>query len=254
MLPVLQGARDLCVATYDIGVLTLESAGFAGYAIRRQNILFKQFYEVGNRSLFIITVFGLFVGLILVLYGGDQLQRFNQEKYIGLTGVAMVWEFGPVFTAILLAGRIGSSYAAEIGTMQVYDEIDALRSMGVRPEAYLAAPRLLACSLLLPLLVTYADFTALAGGAGMGWVSLHVSPSEFYRVFFQYLRFRDMWRSLIKALIFGGIVAMVGCYHGFKTTGGAEGVGRSTTESVVHSLLAILVADYFINKVLLALD
>jgi phospholipid/cholesterol/gamma-HCH transport system permease protein len=138
--------------------------------------------------------------------------------------------------------------------MQVYDEIDALKSMGVRPAAYLAAPRLLACSLLLPLLVVYADFAALTAGAGMGWLSVHVSPSEFFRVFFQYMGFKEMWRSLLKSLIFGAIIAMTGCYHGFKTTGGAEGVGRSTTQSVVHSLLAILVADYFINKVLLALD
>jgi phospholipid/cholesterol/gamma-HCH transport system permease protein len=202
----------------------------------------------------IVSVFGLFVGLILVLYGGDQLQRFNQEKYIGLMGLGVVWEFGPVFTAFILAGRIGSSYAAEIGTMQVYDEIDALKSMGIRPEAYLAAPRLLACSLLLPILVIYADFAAITGGAGMAWLSVHVSPNEFFRVFFQYMSFRQITRSLVKSFIFGGIIAMTGCYHGFKTTGGAEGVGRSTTESVVHSLLAILVADYFINKILLALD
>jgi phospholipid/cholesterol/gamma-HCH transport system permease protein len=254
MLPVVEGAKNICLAAYDIGVLTFESVGFAGYAVRRHNLLFKQFFEVGNRSLLIVTVFGLFVGLILVLYGGDQLQRFNQEKSVGLTGLAVVWEFGPVFTAFILAGRIGSSYAAEIGTMQVYDEIDALKSMGVRPEAYLAAPRLLACCLLLPVLVTYADLTAMLGGAGMAWLSVHVSPSEFFRVFFQYLTFKQMWHSLVKCLVFGGIVAMTGCYHGFKTTGGAEGVGRSTTESVVHSLLAILVADYFMGRILLALD
>jgi phospholipid/cholesterol/gamma-HCH transport system permease protein len=253
MLRVLGYAKNVCVAAHDVGVLTLESLGFAGYAVRRQNLLFKQLFEVGNRSLLIVGVFGLFVGLILVLYGGDQLERFSQQKYIGLTGLAVVWEFGPVFTAFILAGRIGSSYAAEIGTMQVYEEIDALKSMGVRPEAYLAAPRLLACALLMPVLVAYADFAALTGGAGIAWVSVHVPPSEFFRVFFQYLKFREMARSLLKAVVFGGIIAVTGCYHGFKTTGGAEGVGRSTTLSVVHSLLAILVADYFISKILLAL-
>jgi len=253
MLRVIEGAKNVCLTAYDVGVLTFESIGFTGYAVKKQDILFKQLFEVGNRSLLIVTVFGLFVGLILVLYGGDQFQRFNQEKYVGLTGLAVVWEFGPVFTAFILAGRIGSAYAAEIGTMQVYDEIDALKSMGVRPEAYLAAPRLLACCLLLPLLVTYADFAAMLGGAGMAWLSVHVSPTEFFRVFFQYMSFRQMWHSLVKALVFGGIVAMTGCYHGFKTTGGAEGVGRSTTASVVHSLLAILVADYFISKILLAI-
>ena len=248
-----EGAKNACVAAHDVGLLALESVRHIGYALKRHKLLFKHLFEVGNRSLLIVGIFGLFVGLILVLYGGDQLQRFNQEKFIGLTGLAVVWEFGPVFTAFILAGRIGSAYAAEIGTMKVYDEIDALTSMGVRPEAYLATPRVLACALLLPVLVVYADFAAIVGGAGMAWITVHVAPSEFFRVFFQYLELEEMARSLVKSIIFGIIIAVTGCYHGFKTTGGAEGVGRSTTESVVHSLLAILVADYFISKVLLAL-
>jgi len=246
-------ARDACLTAHDVGVLAWDSVRHAGYAVRRHKLLFRQLFEVGNSSLLIVGVFGLFVGLILVLYGGDQLSRFNQEKYIGLTGLAVVWEFGPVFTAFILAGRIGSAYAAEIGTMKVSEEIDALQVMGVKPEAYLAAPRLLACALMLPALVVYADFAAMMGGAGMAWVSVRVAPSEFFRVFFQYLEFKEMARSLIKAVVFGGIIAVTGCYHGFRTTGGAEGVGKSTTASVVHSLLAILVADYFISRILLAL-
>lgn len=250
---LLESARSTCVAAHDVAALTLASVRHIGYAIRRHKLLFRQLYDVGNRSLLVVGVFGLFIGLILVLYGGDQLRRFNQEKYIGLTGLAIVWEFGPVFTAFILAGRIGSAYAAEIGTMKVYEEIDALRVMGIKPEAYLASPRLLACALLLPFLVVYADFTALVGGAGMAWFYVGVAPREFFRLLFQYLEFGEMVRSLVKAFVFGGIIAIVGCYHGFKTTGGAEGVGRSTTQSVVHSLMAVLVADYFISKLLLAI-
>jgi len=252
MSGLLAAARNACVAAHDVAALTLASLRHAGYAIRRHNLLFKQLYEVGNRSLLIVSVFGMFVGLILVLYGGDQLRRFNQEKYIGLTGLAIVWEFGPVFTAFILAGRIGSAYAAEIGTMQVYEEVDALKSMGVRPEAYLVSPRLLACSLLLPVLVVYADFWALLGGAGMAWFYVRVAPRTFFHMFFQYIELCQITRSLVKAVAFGAIISIVGCYHGFTTRGGAEGVGRSTTRSVVHSLLAILVADYFISKILLA--
>ncbi len=242
-----------CAAAYDVAALTLDSIWNIGYALKRHKLLFKELYEVGNNSLVIVGVFGLFVGMILVLYGGDQLGRFNQEKLVGLTGLAIIWEFGPVFTAFIVAGRIGSAYAAEIGTMRVYDEIDALKSMGIKPEAYLVSPRLLACTLLLPLLVIYADFAALIGGAGMAWFYVRVAPREFFRVFFQYLEFREMARSLVKGFVFGGIIAVVGCYHGLKTTGGAAGVGKSTTQSVVHSLLAVLVADYFISKMLLAL-
>jgi phospholipid/cholesterol/gamma-HCH transport system permease protein len=253
MLKVVDWTRGACITAYEVGVLAWDSVRHAGYALRRHRLLFRQLYDVGNRSLLIVGLFGLFVGLILVLYGGDQLSRFNQEKFIGLTGIAVVWEFGPVFTAFILAGRIGAAYAAEIGTMQVSEEIDALRVMGVRPEAYLAAPRLLACALMLPVLVAYADFAAMLGGAGMAWMSVRVVPGEFFRVFFQYLEFEEMTRSLIKSVVFGAVIAVTGCYHGFKTTGGAEGVGRSTTASVVHSLLAILVADYFISRILLAL-
>ena len=247
------GLTGACTTAYDIAALAVNSLRHTGYAVRRHRLLFKHLFDVGNRSLLIVCFFGLFVGLILVLYGGDQLARVNQEKYIGLTGLGIIWEFGPVFTAFIVAGRIGSAWAAEIGTMKVYDEVDALQSMGIDPVAYLAAPRLLACSLLMPVLVIYADFCAILGGAGMAWVTLRVPANEFFRVFFQFLDFEDMWRSLVKALVFGGIIAVVGCYHGFKTAGGAEGVGRSTTLSVVHSLSAILVADYFMSKILLVL-
>jgi phospholipid/cholesterol/gamma-HCH transport system permease protein len=249
---LLESAAHVCSVTYDVAELALQSVRHAGEAVRRHKLLFKQLYEVGNRSLLVVTIFGLFVGLILVLYGGDQLQRFGQQKYIGLTGLAIVWEFGPVFTAFILAGRVGSAYAAEIGTMKVYDEIDSLRVMGVSPVAYLASPRLLACSVMTPALVAIADFFALVGGAFMAWVYVRVAPNQFFQLFFQHLTTEEMVRSLIKSLVFGAIIAITGCYHGFTTTGGAEGVGRSTTRSVVHSLLAILIADYFISKLLLA--
>jgi len=246
-------ARRACETAYDVAALTWASLRHSGYALKRHRLFTKQLYEVGNRSLLVVGVFGLFVGLILVLYGADQLMRFSQEKYVGLMGVAIVWEFGPVFTAFILAGRIGSAYAAEIGTMKVYEELDALRAMGVRPEAYLASPRVLACAVLLPVLVVYADLVAILGGSGLAWFYARVAPAQFLRLFLQNLEVKAMVRSLIKAISFGVIIAVTGCYHGFRTTGGAEGVGRSTTQSVVHSLLAILTADYFISKFLLAL-
>jgi phospholipid/cholesterol/gamma-HCH transport system permease protein len=248
----LDDVKRVCTSAYDVAALALDTIGHTGEAFRRQKLLFKQLYEVGNRSLLIVTVFGLFVGLILVLYAADTLLRFNQVKFVGLTGLAIVWEFGPVFTAFILAGRIGSAYAAEIGTMKVYDEVDALQSMGVAPVAYLATPRLLACVLMLPALVCYADFWALLGGSGMAWFYARVAPSQFFLVWRQNLQLSEMTRSLVKSVVFGAIIALTGCYHGFKTTGGAEGVGRRTTQSVVHSLLAILIADYLISKVLLA--
>jgi phospholipid/cholesterol/gamma-HCH transport system permease protein len=247
------GFETACTRASDVGALTLNAFSHVGEAVRRHRLLFKHLYLVGNSSLGIVSLFGLFVGLILVLYAGDTLARFTQERYVGLTGLAIVWEFGPVFTAFIIAGRIGSAYAAEIGTMNVYDEIDALKALGVRPTAYLCTPRLIACMVMLPVLACYADFWALLGGSGMAWWFYHVAPAQFFHVLWQNLKFYQMGRSILKAFIFGGIIAITGCYHGFQTTGGAEGVGRRTTLSVVHSLLAILVADYFISKVLLTL-
>lgn len=243
-------------SAHDVAALTVQSVRNTGYVLRRNHLLFRQLYEVGNRSLLIVTLMGCFVGMILALQTGYQLRRFGQENQIGLIGIAIIKEFGPVITAFLLAGRVGSSYSAEIGTMKVYEEVDALTVMGVRPVAYLATPRLLACLIMLPVLVVYADFVAMLGGAFIAWSYVGVPFSSFFDVFFSFMYnsgLTDVWRSMAKCFCFGGIIAITGCYFGFKTSGGAEGVGRSTTDSVVYAILAVLIADYFLEKVLLAL-
>jgi phospholipid/cholesterol/gamma-HCH transport system permease protein len=250
---MLEALKKTCITSHDVASLALDSIRHFPYALRRPRLLFRQLYEVGNRSLLIVSVMGLFIGMVLALHLGYMSARYRQEHYIGLIGLAIVKEFGPVITAFLLAGRIGSAYAAEIGTMKVYEEVDALVVMGVRPVAYLASPRLIACLVMLPLLVIYADFIGLLGGTLVAQTYLGVSPEQFFKVFFQATDMADVWRSLCKSTAFGGIIAVTGCYFGFKTTGGAEGVGRSTTDSVVYALLAVLIADYFIEKVLLAL-
>ena len=250
MLKALAGA---CEAAYDVAHLAVSSLGKAWYPLRRHKLFFGQLYEVGNRSLGIVAVMGVFIGMVLALQSGYQLRRFNQQQRIGLMGLAVVREFGPVITAFLLAGRVGSSYAAEIGTMKVDEQIDALQVMGVDPVAYLASPRVLACIVMVPLLCIYADFVAMLGGALVAETYVNVPPQTFFRVFFNFMSMGDVWRSLAKCLAFGGIIAVTGCYCGFNTTGGAEGVGRSTTQTVVYALLAVLITDYFLEKVLLAL-
>jgi phospholipid/cholesterol/gamma-HCH transport system permease protein len=240
-----------CTAAYDVAALALTGVRHLPYALRRRSLFARHLYEAGPASLLIVALFGVFVGMILVLYGGQQLARVQQEALIGYTGVAIIWEFGPVFTAFILAGRIGAAYAAEIGTMRVSEEIDALTVMGVHPVAYLVTPRMTACVIMLPALTVLADFVAILAGAGMAWAQLRVPPSVFLDTFVTNTTASEMGRSLLKAAAFGLIIAVVGCYHGFNTTGGAEGVGRSTTRTVVHSLLAILVTDYFLSKLLM---
>jgi len=250
---MLDGLKRAGAAAYEVASLAVQSFRHTGYALRHHKVLFRQLHEVGNRSLPIVLLMGCFVGMILALQSGYQLHKFRQESQIGLIGLAIIKEFGPVITAFLLAGRIGSSYAAEIGTMKVYEEVDALTVMGIDPVAYLAAPRVLACLVMLPLLVVYADFVAMLGGALVARTYVGVQFSTFFRVFFQWTDMGDVVRSMVKCLFFGLTIAVTGCYFGFKTTGGAEGVGRSTTDSVVFAILAVLVSDYFMEKVLLAL-
>ncbi len=245
------GACKVCSDTYDVAALLFKSLLGTSYVLKRPHLLYKQMYMVGNKSLVIVTVMGAFIGMILALHVGFITRIYNLQHQIGLIGLAIVKEFGPVITAFILSGRIGSAYAAEIGTMRVYEEVDALTVMGVKPVAYLATPRLLACMLMLPVLVVYADFVAMLGGAFVARTFAGVEFGRFFQVFFQHISFADVWRSMVKSLCFGVIIAMTGCYFGFKTTGGAEGVGRSTTASVVWALLSVLVADYFIETVLL---
>jgi len=240
-----------CTAAYDVVALALTGVRHLPYALSRRKLLARHLYEAGPASLLIVSLFGLFIGMILVLYGGQQLARVHQEQLIGYTGVAIIWEFGPVFTAFILAGRIGAAYAAEIGTMRVSEEIDSLTVMGVHPVAYLVTPRMVACLIMLPALTVLADLVAILGGAAMAWVQLRVPPSVFLDTFITNTTTSEMGRSLVKAAVFGLIIAIVGCYQGFSTTGGAQGVGRSTTRTVVHTLLAILVTDYFLSKLLM---
>jgi phospholipid/cholesterol/gamma-HCH transport system permease protein len=240
------------IAAYDVASLFLRCLWYMGYVVKRGHLLFRQLYDVGNRSLLLVSAMGGFLGMILALQIGYITQRYNLEHQVGLIGIAIVKEFGPVFTAFILAGRVGSSYAAEIGTMKVYEEIDALKVMGVKPVAYLASPRLIACVMMLPILAIYADFIGMLGGALVARSFVGVEFRRFFQVFFQFLEMKDVWRSMMKCVIFGNIIAITGCYFGFKTTGGAEGVGRSTTDSVVFALLSVVVADYFIERVLLA--
>ncbi len=243
----------VCTNTYQVAALLIKSIGNVPYVLRRRELLYKQLYMVGNRSLLIVAVMGAFIGMILALQLGFITRQYNLQQQIGLIGIAIVKEFGPVITAFILSGRIGSSYAAEIGTMKVYEEVDALTVMGVNPVAYLASPRLLACIIMLPILTIYADFLAMLGGALVARTYVGVGYDRFFQVFFQYITFADVWRSMVKTLCFGVIIAITGCYFGFKTSGGAEGVGRSTTSSVVWALLSVLVADYFIERVLLGI-
>jgi len=218
-------------------------------AHRNVSKIVKQMSFVGVQSLPITSVMALFVGMVLALQTGGQLVRFRIENILGaIVGLSLIQELGPAQTAFLIAGRVGAAIAAEIGTMAVSEEIDALRTMAIDPIRYLAMPRLIACMLMVPVLTIYTDIVGLIGGAIIGSSNVGVPPEAFFDSAWEVLTFELVWKSLVKSTCFGIIVAIVGCYMGFTTRGGAEGVGRSTTRSVVVSFMLILVSNFFLTR------
>ncbi len=219
----------------------------------RKNVgsIIKQMSHIGVDTLPIASLMAFFVGMVLALHSGYQFAKFGAEEWIGrLVGPSMVKELGPVLTGLLLAGRVGSSMAAEIGTMKVSNELDALRTLRINPVRYLAMPRFLASLIMLPLLVLYADVIGITGGAITAATYVNLEPSVYFDNLFRTLTFSDIFEGLIKAAFFGAVVALIGCYQGFKTTGGARGVGKATTGSVVISFLLIMILDYIITRFL----
>jgi len=218
-----------------------------------QSIL-TQMAIIGYETLPVASVMAFFVGMVLALQTGIELQKYGAQNIIGaIVGHSMVRELGPVMTSFLVAGRAGSAMAAELGVMTVYEEIDALRTLDINPVRYLAMPRLIACLICVPALVIYSDCIGIIGGAIVSnfHPKIFVSYSTYYDSLTAALKLREIGNGLVKAVVFGGIIALVACYVGFKTTGGARGIGQSTTRSVVLSFMLILIADYFLTRILM---
>lgn len=216
--------------------------------------ILAQMAIIGYETLPVATVMAFFVGMVLALQTGVELSKYGTQDIIGsIVGLSMVRELGPVMTSFLVAGRAGSAMAAELGVMKVYEEIDALKTLEIDPVRYLVMPRLIAALVCVPVLTVYADVVGIAGGA----IISHLHPRLFlsYATYTDSLRaalkFKEIGAGLIKSFVFGGIIATICCYVGFKTKGGARGIGISTTRSVVLSFMLILVADYFLTRLLM---
>ncbi|NLX05707.1 MAG: ABC transporter permease [Phycisphaerae bacterium] len=209
-------------------------------------LLMPQFHEIGARSVPIVGITGLFVGMVLAVQTVVQFEAVGLENYLGsVINLSVVRELGPVLAGVMLAGRVGGAMTAELGTMNVTEQIDALRSMGTNPIRYLVVPRFLACLMLTPLLTCYADLMGVFGGYAISCWVFGVSENPYWRYTAQSLETWDIMVGLAKSVLFGGSIAMVACYKGFGTRGGAEGVGRACTEAFVISFVAILTFDFF---------
>ena len=249
------GWRAVVLALGDIGragsmtfqALVMMPLLFANPRSRRE--LARQLYVTGIKSLALITVVGMFTGMILALQVGLELRRYNQEVYIGsAVMVSLLREMGPFMTGIVLAACVGSSMAAQIGTMTVNDEIAALEMMSINPVRFLMAPRIAAMVLMTPILSFYTCVLGVIGGGIVGVTQLNVPWDQYMSMAIDIARMRDLYVGLLKALVFGIVVTGVSCFEGFTTTQGAVGVGRATRRSVITSILVILILGYVITR------
>ena len=221
---------------------------------RQRQKVFDQVYEVGNASLLMVCVLSFFIGAVIALQTGPVLvERGLAAAVGGIVGISVCKELAPVMMAILIAGRNGSAMAAEIGSMRVYQEIDALRTMNINPVHYLVLPRVVALATALPLLVIVAIMVGWFGGALVAANNEHIGIS--FTAFFENLRdivkLGDVILGVFKSFIFALIVGVVSCHQGMVTRGGPRGIGRSVTKAVVNSIVLIVISDYFLTRVLL---
>ena len=244
MLGFLSYLGQLAELTYDIGESLLRGK-------RRWRLLFDQVVEIGFNSQLVVIITGAFVGAVLAAQGLFQLSGLKMESLGGaLVSVGMLRELGPVVTGIMLAGRVGASMAAEIGTMKVTEQIDALRSMSVNPTDYLVTPRFLAMIISVPLLIT----EAAAFGIGAAWIvgtqTFGVSEAWWVHHTRGHTELADIYISLIKGCVFAVLIVLISCHQGLKASHGAVGVGKGTTRAMVYSSLAILIANFFLTMLL----
>jgi phospholipid/cholesterol/gamma-HCH transport system permease protein len=208
-------------------------------------------YETGVRSLPIVLLIGCLAGIILSLETARQLQRFGQVHLVaGLVALSMARSLGPLLTAIVVTGRVGAAYTAELGTMKVSEEILALEIMAVNPVGYLVAPRFLALLFMLPCLTLFADAMGLVGGYLIGTTVWHISSGQYINTTLVWLLLPDIFAGLLKSVVFAVIIGMVGCYRALVVEGGAEGVGQATMVSVVTTIVLIIVADGVFTAIL----
>jgi len=213
--------------------------------------LFKQMDFIGIRSSTVILLTGMFTGMVTALQSHYGFRLFGAESLVGsTTALGLLRELGPVLAALMVTARAGSAMSAEIGTMRVTEQIDALTVMGVNPVQYLIIPRIIAAIVMLPMLTLVFDAIGMIGSWIVGVKLLGIDEGMFMSRIVEYVDYEDLNSGLIKAAVFGAILAIVGCYKGFTTSGGAEGVGKATTYSVVISAVSILVADYILTALM----
>jgi len=218
----------------------------------RYRLVWEEMYKLGTRSLTLINVTALFIGMVFAVQIAYSLDFIGAKYYLGtILGISITRELGPVVTALLLAGRAGSGMAAEIGSMKITEQVDALRSMGISPVEYLMVPRMLAMLIMTPVLALYADFVGIAGGLLISRWQLKIDSYFYLHKVTQMLDMHDVVSGLSKSVFFGFFIAVIACYHGFSVRRGSTEVGRAATKAVVAASITILVSDFFLTRLFL---
>jgi len=238
----------------DVGRVTLLYGDMAEALARRLPspvLVVQQMGAIGVGSLGLVIVVSLFSGAVAAVQAAYQFTNVVPLKYLGAVILrSVIIELGPVLTALVVGGRVGASIAAELGTMKVTEQIDALRAMGVNPVRYLVLPRVIAATVMLPVITVFSDAIAIFGGFVVTVFSIGVSPNIYLNSLKEFFYAKDLFSGLIKAVFFGNIIGTMGCYYGFAARGGAQGVGAAATRAVVSSCVLVLILDYVLATVL----
>jgi phospholipid/cholesterol/gamma-HCH transport system permease protein len=214
----------------------------------------RQIDIIGVRSTAVALTAALFTGMVLALQTAVNMARFGAENYVGpVVALSILRELGPVLTAILVGGKVASGITAELGSMKVTEQIDAMRALGVNYVKRLIVPRLMAALVVFPLVTVLADFVGLLGGMIISVFDRDVDPYLYWNTIAYWVVIRDFLTGLLKSLVFGILVTLIGCYNGLATEGGTEGLGRATTDTVVEVAMAVIISDFFLTKLLIIL-
>jgi phospholipid/cholesterol/gamma-HCH transport system permease protein len=246
--------KRIVAALEEIGEITILSAQTLFYSFKGNfnlSDLFAQMVRVGVDSLPVAVVTAAFVGMVFAVQIASEFVKFGAGNVVGgVMGIAVARELAPALTAVVIAGRVGSAFAAEIGTMAVTEQIDAIYAMGSDPIKHLVVPRVIASTFMLPILTIFADLIGFFGGYLVAIYVVGINSFGYMDSASSFLKMSDITGGVVKAVFFGMIISIIGCFKGIKTTGGAKGVGEATTNSVVYSLMAIFVANYFLSLIL----
>src|SRR5499433_3639006 len=237
-----------------VGLLTAQVFRSVALPPKYFRLVINEIEVMGVRSLGVALVAAIFTGMVFAIQSAVNMARFGAEAYVGpLAALAILRELGPVLTAILVGGKVASGITAELGSMKVTEQIDALRTLGVNYVKRLIVPRVLAALVVFPLVTTMADAVGLVGGMLVAVFDRNVDLYEYWNVTAYWVVMKDFLSGLGKSVAFGGLITLIGCYNGLETEGGTEGLGRSTTSTVVQVAMAVIISDFFLTKLLFLL-